>query len=109
MISQHIPKEKLMAKILLMISAFIMLAIVIIVIYYAKFFKGNSNRNENNGNNNDEYGNKHICSDCKTGKDTYNIDPKSEICPYIECLKNGKCSFYVPLEEPSKANALKTE
>lgn len=92
---------------ILMILAFIILTFVVVAIYYAKFIAGHSNRNENNGDNNNEYGNRHICSNCRTGKDTYDIDPKSETCPYIECLKNGKCSFYVPLEKPSEANASK--
>lgn len=44
---------------------------------------------------------KKLCPKCKTGMDSYEEDRHSEVCPYINCLKNGKCSFYVPLEKPS--------
>ncbi len=45
---------------------------------------------------------KQICPRCKTGKDSYELDKRSEACPYISCWKNGKCSFYEPLEMPLK-------
>jgi len=46
-----------------------------------------------------------ICSSCKTGKESYELDKHSEACPYIGCWKDGKCSFYVPLEMPSQTGA----
>ena len=36
---------------------------------------------------------KQICPRCKTGKDSYELDKRSEACPYISCWKNGKCSI----------------
>ena len=45
---------------------------------------------------------KQICPRCKTGKDSYELDKRSEACPYISCWKNGKCAFYEPLEKPKK-------
>ena len=46
---------------------------------------------------------KKMCSGCKTGMDSYTLDPHSEACPYIGCWENGRCQFFVPLEKPSKA------
>ncbi len=46
--------------------------------------------------------NKKICPRCKTGKYTYDLDPKSEMCPNINYWKNGKCQFYKPLDKPIK-------
>ena len=90
-----------------MILASIILAFVVVKISCAKFVAGHSIKNKSNDDNK-EFDNKHICSGCKTGKDTYEIDPKSETCPYIECLKNGECSFYVPLEKTSEKGTLKS-
>ncbi len=48
---------------------------------------------------------KKICSRCKMGKYTYELDSKSEVCSYIGCWKKNKCHFYKPLEkEPKKGN-----
>lgn len=44
---------------------------------------------------------KQICQICKTGKLTYELDPKSEFCPYIEYWNDNKCPFYKPLDKPS--------
>lgn len=43
-----------------------------------------------------------ICPTCKTGKESYELDNHSYACPYISCLKDGKCSFYEPLEKTIK-------
>ena len=37
-----------------------------------------------------------LCPNCKTGRESYKLDRLSENCPYIECMKDGKCKFYVP-------------
>ena len=50
---------------------------------------------------------KQICPRCKTGKDSYELDKRSEACPYIGCWKNGKCSFYEPLENPSESKSFR--
>lgn len=41
---------------------------------------------------------KQICHNCKTGKETYNLDRHSVFCSHIVCVKNGKCSFYKPIK-----------
>lgn len=45
---------------------------------------------------------KQICPRCKTGKDSYELDNRSEACPYIGCWKINKCPFYKPFDNPSK-------
>ena len=95
-----------MVKILIILAS-ITLTFVVVKIYCAKFVKGHSNQNENNSVDNKECINRRICSKCRTGKNTYDMDPKSENCPYIECIKNGECSFYVPLEKTSEKGTLK--
>ena len=42
--------------------------------------------------------NKRLCSSCKTGRDSYKLDRRSEMCPYIGCYEINKCAFYIPLE-----------
>ena len=37
-----------------------------------------------------------LCPNCKTGKESYLLDRLSESCPYIECMQDGKCKFYIP-------------
>ena len=84
--------------------------------YCAMIVAGRSDENENKGNSNegddDMFGKKQICPRCKTGKYTYELDPKSEACPYIGCWRRNKCSFYKPFEkqsnDKSKTNIYKT-
>ena len=42
---------------------------------------------------------KQVCSECKTGRDSYLLDEHSDSCPYIGCWKDGICQFYLPLEK----------
>lgn len=97
-----------MAKILLTIAVLLILAFIVVAMYCAMVVAGRSDENENNGDNNegddDEmFLKKQICPRCKTGKYTYDLDPKSEVCPYIGCWRRNKCHFYKPLEkEPKK-------
>ena len=96
-----------MAKILLTITALLILAFIVVAMYCACVLAGRSDENENNGDNNegddDMFLKKQICPRCKTGKYTYDLDPKSEVCPYIGCWRRNKCHFYKPLEkEPKK-------
>ena len=78
--------------------------------YCACVLAGRSDENEKNGDNNegddDMFFRKQICPRCKTGKYTYDIDPKSEACPYIGCWKRNKCSFYKPLDKNFKKRFL---
>lgn len=48
---------------------------------------------------------KNLCPNCKTGKDSYELDRHSEVCPYISCYncKKKECRFYVPLETDKKS------
>ena len=97
-----------MAKILLTITALLILAFIVVAMCCACVLAGRSDENENNGNNNegddDMFLKKQICPRCKTGKYTYDLDPKSEACPYIGCWRRNKCSFYKPLDKHSKSN-----
>ena len=38
-----------------------------------------------------------LCPVCKTGKETYALDPKEVLCPNIGRHKNGECGAFVPL------------
>ena len=95
-----------MAKIPLMILAFIFISFVVVTMYCAMVVAGRSDYNgneENTGGDDDMFLKKQICPRCKTGKYNYERDPKSEVCPYIGCWKRNKCHFYKPLEkEPKK-------
>lgn len=96
-----------MATILLTISGFLILAFIVVAMYCALIVAGRSdeqtNMENNEGDDNEVFWNKKICPRCKTGKYTYDLDPKSEVCPYIGCWRRNKCSFYKPLnKEPKK-------
>ena len=96
-----------MAKLLITIAALLILAFIVVAMYCACVLAGRSDENENNSDNNegtdDVFLKKQICPRCKTGKYTYDLDPKSETCPYIGCWKRNKCHFYKPLDkEPKK-------
>ena len=79
----------------------------VVAMYCAMVVAGRSDDNENNSDNNkgdncEMFLKKQICPRCKTGKYTYDLDPKSETCPYIGCWRRNKCSFYKPLDKESK-------
>ena len=85
------------------------IVVLVIALYCALVIAGRSDEQadmENNKGDNDMF-NKKICPRCKTGKYTYDLDPKSEVCPYIGCWRRNKCSFYKPLEKPSKTGIFK--
>lgn len=47
---------------------------------------------------------KPLCLSCKTGRELYELDSRSEMCHYISCynfIKN-KCRYYKPLEADIK-------
>lgn len=48
------------------------------------------------------WGKKYLCSNCKTGKDSYELDNHSETCPHIAYYEKNKCNYYVPLESNKK-------
>ena len=50
---------------------------------------------------------KQICSNCKTGKESYELDTHSENCPYMMCWSNGRCDYYKPLKKPLKLKLFK--
>ena len=99
-----------MAKILLTIAVLLILAFIVVAMYCACVLAGRSDENENNSDNNegadDMFLKKQICPRCKTGKYTYDLDPKSETCPYIGCWRRNKCSFYKPFDKNSKKRFL---
>lgn len=79
---------------------------IVVALYCALIIAGRSDDQanmENNEGDDDMFLKKQICPRCKTGKYTYDLDPKSDVCPYIGCWKRNKCHFYKPLEkEPKK-------
>ena len=82
------------------------IVVLVIALYCALVIAGRSDEQadmENNKGDNDMF-NKKICPRCKTGKYTYDLDPKSDACPYIECWRRNKCSFYKPLDKHSKSS-----
>ena len=38
-----------------------------------------------------------LCPNCKTGADTYKLDKKSVMCPYLHCHNGVSCPFYKPI------------
>lgn len=84
------------------------IVVLVIALHCALVIAGRSDEQadmENNKGDNDMF-NKKICPRCKTGKYTYDLDPKSEACPYIGCWKRNKCSFYKPLDKNFKKRFL---
>ncbi len=43
--------------------------------------------------------NKKLCPKCQTGKDSYNIDNQSTVCPYLEYNNGQRCEMYVKLKK----------
>jgi hypothetical protein len=83
------------------------IVVLVIALYSALIIAGRSDEQaniENNEGANDLF-NKKICPRCKTGKYTYDLDPKSEACPYIGCWRRNKYSFYKPLDKHSKSSS----
>ena len=82
------------------------IVVLVIALYCALVIAGRSdeqaNMENNKGDNCEMFLKKQICPRCKTGKYTYDLDPKSETCPYIGCWRRNKCSFYKPLDKESK-------
>ena len=81
----------------LLLGAIIIMAILIIVVvmYCTLIIPGRCNKYD------ERAGGKENCPECKTGKGAYELDPEAHECPYISCWKNGKCPFYIPLNDSS--------
>lgn len=43
--------------------------------------------------------NRQLCPNCKTGAESYRLDPKSAECPYLVYHTGRECKMYVPLDE----------
>ena len=45
-----------------------------------------------------------LCPNCKTGQESYIIDPATSACPYFSCYNGFHCAYYVPInnEEDKK-------
>lgn len=41
--------------------------------------------------------NEQLCPKCKTGKNSYILDPKSVFCPHIACLSKNGCGYFTPI------------
>ena len=86
------------------------IVVLVIALYCALVIAGRSdeqaNMENNKGDNCEMFLKKQICPRCKTGKYTYDLDPKSETCPYIGCWRRNKCSFYKPFDKNSKKRFL---
>lgn len=92
-----------MAKILFGILALLILIFIVIAMYCAFIVAGCSDDDDNEdsceGDNDEMFLKRQICTRCKTGRCTYELDTKSEMCPYIGCWRKNKCHFYKPLEK----------
>lgn len=42
---------------------------------------------------------KKICTNCMTGKMTYELDEHTDVCPYMHCLNGRKCIYYKPIKQ----------
>ncbi len=40
-----------------------------------------------------------LCPDCKTGEESFRLDPSSPVCPYYECYNGIRCNYYVPTKK----------
>lgn len=73
---------------------------IVVALYCAMLLAGRSDENNNNNEGYDDmFWKKQLCPNCRTGKESYELDKHSESCPYIGYLKEGTCSFFVPFEE----------
>ncbi len=91
-----------MLKTLFITTATIIILFVLFAMMCTMIVAGRSDEQANKENVKEAdkmFWKKQLCPKCKTGKDSYDLDKLSENCPYIECFKNGKCQFYVPLEK----------
>ena len=104
-------------KILLGILTILILAFCVVAMYCAIIVAGRSdeeysNKDNNNGGDDDMFFKKQLCPKCAVGQRSYELDKHSDICPYIGCLKDGKCHFYEPIKSGSKKgvfNAIKNK
>ena len=46
-----------------------------------------------------------LCPECKTGQDTYRLDGRSPMCPYIGCHNGNQCPMFVRMDKPEKGRA----
>ncbi len=46
----------------------------------------------------------HLCENCKTGKETYELDSCSPFCPHLIYYENNKCVYYKPIEDCENKN-----
>lgn len=43
--------------------------------------------------------NKYLCSTCKTGMESYFLDSRTSMCPYIQYSNGDICPFYVSIRQ----------
>ncbi len=96
-----------MLKIFILTFLFVIGASILLAMYGALVIARRSDKQanmENNEGDDDMFWKKQLCPNCRTGKESYELDQHSESCPYIGYLKEGKCSFFVPFEGPQNRN-----
>ena len=47
-----------------------------------------------------------LCPKCKTGAESYRLDPKSPMCPYLQYHNVERCPFFVPIKDGFRCHAL---
>lgn len=47
-----------------------------------------------------------LCSDCETGRRSYELDRTSEMCSYMFCNDGHTCSMYKKMNKPEKASEI---
>ena len=45
-----------------------------------------------------------LCTNCKTGRESYILDPASGVCPNISAWENGKCPFFEPVDDSTNTD-----
>lgn len=45
-----------------------------------------------------------LCSNCKTGEESYALEPDSFACPYLHCRNEYDCAYFVPIKISNNKN-----
>lgn len=49
-----------------------------------------------------------LCTHCKTGRITYELDNRSAVCPYLSCHNGKVCSMYREIDKAKKYGVLRS-
>ena len=43
-----------------------------------------------------------LCSHCETGRQAYELDSHSAVCPFLNCYRKGKCTMFTEADKHSE-------